>query len=112
MFLEDGGGFSLSCLVEFTLLLDGVVRRLILDEYDDQQPDSLTQEAIAFYNGSRFDQRCEIRIRSLWSTQVVREDNFLTMFSPTLRPHNSCVCSKELETGYVLFFDSHRSLRA
>ncbi len=66
LFLEDGGGLSLSCLVEFmrsSLLLDGVVRRLILDEYDDQQPDSLTQEAIAFYKGSRFDQRCEIRIR-------------------------------------------------
>ncbi len=66
LFLEDGGGLSMSCLVEFmrsSLLLDGVVRRLILDEYDDQQPDSLTQEAIAFYKGSRFDQRCEIRIR-------------------------------------------------
>ncbi len=65
LFLDDEG-LSLSCLVHFmksSLLFDGVVRRLILDEYDEHNPHFLTQHALAFYKDSRFDPRCEVRIR-------------------------------------------------
>ncbi len=64
LFLDDEG-LSLSCLVHFmkSSLFDGVVKRLILDEYDEHNPDFLTQHALAFYKDSLFDQRCEVRIR-------------------------------------------------
>lgn len=59
---EDPSIGSFISLMKTSLLSD-VTRRIVVDDYDEDKPQVLTETAFAFYKGSRFDPQAEVFVR-------------------------------------------------